>query len=66
MKELDVLFARYLEYGLPTAPAAERAAFEALLEVQDPMIYAYCFGQLPVPEDYAGLIRGMTGLAAAP
>jgi len=36
MKELDVLFARYLEHGWPTADAAERRAFLALLELQDP------------------------------
>jgi antitoxin CptB len=52
MKELDHLLTRYLEQGFKTAPAAERAAFEALLELQDPQILAFCMGRAQ-PADLA-------------
>lgn len=38
MKELDELLLAYLPH-YPKAPAAERAAFEALLELPDPDLY---------------------------
>ena len=38
----------------------EQQAFEALLEVQDPVIYAYCLGQSPVPAHLQSLIRLIT------
>ncbi|MGB7289264.1 MAG: succinate dehydrogenase assembly factor 2 [Candidatus Macondimonas sp.] len=38
MKELDELLLAYLPH-YPNAPAAERAAFETLLELPDPDLY---------------------------
>jgi len=38
MKELDELLLAYLPH-YPDAPAAERAAFETLLELPDPDLY---------------------------
>ena len=61
MKELDVLLGRYVEEQFDLAPPAERAAFESLLEDQDPQIYAYCLGQAPVPAHLAALIERITG-----
>lgn len=61
MKELDVLLARYVEERYDLAPSAERDAFEALLEDQDPQIYAYCLGQAPIPAHLAALIERITG-----
>jgi antitoxin CptB len=60
MKELDVLLTRYVEERFATAPKAEQQAFESLLEAQDPVIYAYCMGQSPVPSHLEGLIRQIT------
>jgi antitoxin CptB len=60
MKELDVLLTRYLEQCFDSAPEPERRAFEALLEVQDPVLYAYCLGQAPVPGHLAALIERIT------
>ena len=60
MKELDVLLMRYLEERFASAPEAEQAAFEALLEVQDPVLYAYCLGQAPVPVHLRPLIERIT------
>jgi antitoxin CptB len=61
MKELDVLFQRYLDERLESAESAELAAFEALLEIQDPVIYGYCFGSLAPPPQFAQLIERITG-----
>lgn len=52
MRELDVLLVRYLEREWPRAGEAERAAFNALLERQDPELNALLFGRL-APEDEA-------------
>jgi succinate dehydrogenase flavin-adding protein (antitoxin of CptAB toxin-antitoxin module) len=60
MKELDLLLGRYVEDRFDAAPPAERAAFEALLDTQDPIIYAYCLGQAPVPAHWAALIERIT------
>ena len=60
MKELDVLLTRYAEERFALAPPAEQQAFESLLEDQDPVIYAYCLGQSPVPAHRESLIRLIT------
>ena len=49
MKELDVLLTRYVEERFGGASPAEQDAFRRLLEVQDPLIYAYCLRALPAP-----------------
>ena len=61
MKELDVLLSRYVEERFDSAPPAERAAFEALLEDQDPQIYAYCLRISPIPAHLAALIERIRG-----
>jgi antitoxin CptB len=61
MKELDVLLTRYVEERFDAAPPEERAAFEALLEDQDPVIYAYCLKVAPIPGHLAALIERITG-----
>lgn len=45
MRELDVVLARYLERDYPDATTAERRAFEALLELQDPELFAALLGR---------------------
>jgi antitoxin CptB len=60
MKELDVLLARYVNERFSGAPPEEQEAFRALLETQDPVIYAYCLGSLPPPEHLAALIDRIT------
>lgn len=58
MKELDVMFGRYHQHRYPVAPAAERAAFVALLDgPQEPDIYAWAMGFEPPPEEFAEVIR---------
>jgi succinate dehydrogenase flavin-adding protein (antitoxin of CptAB toxin-antitoxin module) len=41
MKELDVLLTRFLDRDYASASSAERAAFVALLEWQDPDLARY-------------------------
>jgi antitoxin CptB len=60
MKELDILLTRYLDERYGSAAAGEQAAFEQLLEAQDPQIFAYCLGQERVPEPLARLIERIT------
>jgi succinate dehydrogenase flavin-adding protein (antitoxin of CptAB toxin-antitoxin module) len=44
MKELDALLQRYLERDYAAATCGERAAFDELLELQDPELYSLCLG----------------------
>ena len=61
MKELDVLLARYVDEQYRDAPESQQAAFRALLDAPDPVIYAYCLGQEPPPtEVLSSLIERIT------
>jgi antitoxin CptB len=60
MKELDILLARYLDERFCAAPADEQDAFRGLLEIPDPVIYAYCLGQVRPPEHLAVLVERIT------
>lgn len=44
MRELDVVLQAYLQNCYSQAPAAEQQAFETLLELQDPQLFAYLLG----------------------
>jgi antitoxin CptB len=59
MKELDVLLGRYARREQdPRTSAAERAAFERLLDLPDPELAAYLLGQeVPVDPELAQLAR---------
>jgi antitoxin CptB len=61
MKELDILLARYLDEQFGAASAQEQEAFRRLLDIQDPVIYAYCLGAERPPEHFAELIGRITG-----
>jgi succinate dehydrogenase flavin-adding protein (antitoxin of CptAB toxin-antitoxin module) len=64
MKELDVLLTRYVDEQFAAAPAAERNAFERLLDTEDPLIHAYCLGQVPIPADLRGVVQRITAGAS--
>ena len=51
MRELDELLVRYLEHDYAAASARERAAFERLLELQDPELLGYLVGRQTPPEE---------------
>ena len=65
MKELDVLLARYIEERFSGASPAEQRAFRLLLQTQDSVLYAYCFGTAPPPEHFAALIGRITACPTA-
>jgi succinate dehydrogenase flavin-adding protein (antitoxin of CptAB toxin-antitoxin module) len=62
MKELDLLLMRYFAEHWPAAEAAERAAFEALLELPDPVLVDYLYGRAEPPD--ADMQRLVTRLRA--
>lgn len=65
MRELDVLLMRYVERDYAQAGAVRQQAFEALLELQDPVILAYLTGaQVPDREDFVDVIRQLTRTGA--
>lgn len=64
MRELDVLLERYLAERWPAAGAAERQAFLALLELQDPELAACLLGRQPPPPALAGVLAVITGSRA--
>jgi len=60
MKELDVLLSRYAGERYAAAPAAARAAFEALLALPDPQIADYLLGYgTPADPDLAQVITAI-------
>lgn len=60
MKELDVLLEGYLGARYPAAGLAEQRAFEALLDLQDPDLYAYVLGQQsPADEEQRRVIDAL-------
>ena len=62
MKELDILLARYAQQRYATAPASQRAAFEALLALPDPQIADYLLGYAtPEAGDLADVVRSVIG-----
>jgi len=61
MKELDLLLTRYVDDEYRRAPSAQQAAFRQLLEAPDPVIYAYCLGDVrPIDPFLAALIERIT------
>jgi antitoxin CptB len=66
MKELDVLLGRYVEERFAFATDARQRAFRTLLEVQDPLIYAWCFGAAAAPTpELRALIEDITAAPAS-
>jgi antitoxin CptB len=65
MKELDILLTRYLDNRYGAASAQEQKAFQALLETQDPVLYAYCLGSERPPAHLAVLIERITDNSSA-
>ena len=50
VRELDVLFGRFLESDYPALSSDQQLVFQRLLDVQDPIIMDWLFGKYP-PED---------------
>ena len=59
MRELDQLFARYLDTQWRTAPDAERAVFLRLLDSEDDRLWRWFLGHEAAPDDLQGLVDRM-------
>ena len=60
MKELDVLLERFAARRLPAASASEREVFARFLELPDPVLVGYLFGDaLPTEAAFTGLVRAI-------
>ena len=59
MKELDVLLERYFRRHHETASPEERAAFEKLLDREDPEIWLWVVGKEPPPAEFANVIAAL-------
>jgi antitoxin CptB len=60
MKELDLLLRHWLDCAYPAASAADRLAFEQLLERQDPELAAWFLGrERPADPAVARLVDAM-------
>ena len=59
MKELDVLLERYFIRHHETASDERKAAFERLLEHEDPEIWLWVVGQQEPPPEFADVIAAL-------
>ena len=57
MKELDVLFERYLARHYASAPAHERERFAQLLEREDPELWSWLLNDEPPPAEFADVVE---------
>lgn len=66
MKELDVLLEHYLEHEYPHASEAERRAFRALLDCQDPVLWDYVMErEQPEGEETRSVVRKLVSALRA-
>lgn len=60
MKELDVLLEHYLEHEFPSASPQLQAAFRAVLELDDPVLWYYVMERdRPQDEDMQRVIQAL-------
>lgn len=50
-KESDIILGSFADAKLPTLDDAGLDAFEALMDVPDPVIYDWVTGRVPVPDE---------------
>lgn len=64
IRELDVLFGRFLESDYPALSEQEQLTFQDLLEVQDPVIMDWLFGKYdPESSEMISLIERLKVLS---
>jgi len=58
MKELDVMFTRFVESSYDDLPDCEKQAFVKLLEIEDPVILGFMlYGDIPEDPDVAAIVE---------
>jgi succinate dehydrogenase flavin-adding protein (antitoxin of CptAB toxin-antitoxin module) len=61
MKEIDLLLMAWLQGRYGAASAAEKATFEAFLELPDPEIAGYLLGRaIPTDPNFAALVTQLS------
>jgi antitoxin CptB len=61
MRELDVVLERYLQQRYASAPLAEQQAFESLLDLPDPQLFAYLMRrETPAAPEWVDVICKLT------
>ncbi len=63
VRELDVLFGRFLDTEYDLLSQQQQADFARLLEVQDPTIMDWLFGRSPPQDEFKGLITRLQELS---
>lgn len=63
VRELDVLFSRFLADRYGKLDKAEQLDFQCLLEVQDPTIMDWLFGKEQPESKFLGIIKTLQTLA---
>ncbi len=61
MKELDIVLERYLKARYDDAPAAEQAEFLALLDCEDPDLWAWVIGAAELPNEFRSVLQRIRG-----
>ena len=56
MKELDLLLLRYMDHAWSAASSVEKAAFEQVLDLPDPVLAAYLLGHETPPSSLETLV----------
>ena len=59
MRELDVAMLTYLEQVYPGASTASQQAFERLLPLPDPDLFAWLTAAAPTPDEHADAIDAL-------
>ena len=59
MKELDLVLVRYLQGRWPDADAAERAVFDQVLDLPDPLLAAYLMERETAPDPAMARLIGL-------
>jgi antitoxin CptB len=61
MRELDVVLERYLQQRYASAPLAEQQAFESLLDLPDPQLFAYLMRrETPAVPEWVDVLSKLT------
>ena len=61
MRELDVVLERYLQQRYASAPLAEQKAFESLLDLPDPQLFAYLMRrETPAVPEWVDVLSKLT------
>jgi len=66
MKELDLVLTRYLRERWPAAAEVERAAFERILELPDPVLAGYLMGREDSPDPDMAMVLAVLRGAVTP